>query len=124
MSSVLWLFVAAAVWGVTNPFLKKYSSGLNKIPNARWYSEVAFLLSRPLYLATQVLNLLGSVAFFWGLRNVDVSIGSTVANSTAFVITALVSTYVTCEQSLSLRSYVGVVLVLCGVSLCTCSKSF
>lgn len=82
------------------------------------------MLSRPLYLATQVLNLLGSVAFFWGLRNVDVSIGSTVANSTAFVITALVSTYVTCEQSLSLRSYVGVVLVLCGVSLCTCSKSF
>lgn len=81
--------------------------------------DIKFLLSRPKYLITQILNLSGSVAFFYALRDVDVSIASVVTNSLAFVLTIIVSVFILKEGSFKPRTWLGTLLVLVGVSLCT-----
>lgn len=115
------LLLAAFLWGVTNPLLKRYSAGMQSGSSAKddWFH----LIHRPKYLVSQVANLLGSVFFFLGLRDVDVSVGSIVANSLAFVITLLVSLLVLREGRLQMRTSCGCVLVLLGTALCTLSQT-
>lgn len=85
-------------------------------------ADLKHLLRRPKYLLTQVTNLSGSVLFFYSLRDVDVSVGSIVANSLAFVITLLMSVFVLKEGSLRPRTMAGCALVMAGTALCTLSK--
>ncbi|CBZ27271.1 conserved hypothetical protein [Leishmania mexicana MHOM/GT/2001/U1103] len=54
--------------------------------------DAVFLVRRPKYMATQAVNLSDSVVFFL-LCEVDVSVGSIVVNSLAFVITVLMSVF-------------------------------
>jgi drug/metabolite transporter (DMT)-like permease len=124
---MFFIFLAAVLWGVTNPLLKKYTAGFDTavadgLREPGWKGEVAFLLKRPKYLATQAANLSGSAAFFFGLRTVDLSIGAVVANALTLAITCVVSVGVLREGAPSLRSSVGVVLIMVGVSICTYSK--
>lgn len=117
---MFWLFVTAILWGATNPYLKLYSKGM-KAKGSAW-EDIKFLLSRKKYLFVQICNLLGSVSFFYSLRDVDVSIGSIVANSLAFVITVLVSTLVLKEELISLQAGLGCFLVIIGTAFCTLSS--
>ncbi|KAG8349140.1 hypothetical protein TRVL_00011 [Trypanosoma vivax] len=116
------LLLAAFIWGVTNPLLKHYSSGM-PADSTSFLQDLMFLVRRPKYLAIQVTNLCGSVLFFAGLSNVDVAVGSVVANSLAFVITVLVSTVVMREDTLRPRALLGCSLVVAGISLCGISSS-
>ena len=122
------MFVAAVLWGVTNPLLKKFTAGMedgsDKKHNASrgFVGDIKFLFQRPKYLVTQGLNLLGSVAFFYALRDVDISTGSVVTNSLATAITLVVSVFVMKEGGMKPRTYLGIFLVLAGVSICTLAK--
>lgn len=115
------MVLAAILWGTTNPFLKRYSAGMPSHSSTR--DDVLFLLHRPKYVLVQLLNLSGSVAFFLSLRDVDVSIGSIVVNSLAFVITVLVSVLVLKEGPLKVRTALGCCFVLLGTGLCTWSSA-
>lgn len=114
------MILAALLWGVTNPLLKHFSQGMASTGSAR--EDVLFLVRRPKYLATQVVNLSGSVVFFYSLREVDVSVGSIVVNSLAFVITVLMSVLILREGPLRPRTAVGCLLVMAGTALCTYSS--
>jgi drug/metabolite transporter (DMT)-like permease len=118
---MIFIFIAALLWGTTNPLLKRYSKGL--AADGSMGSDIKFLLKKPKYLVAQILNLCGSVSFFWGLRNVDVSVGSIAANSMAFVITTVVSIFVLREGALRLRTGVGMLFVLIGTAVCTVAQS-
>lgn len=118
---ILFMLIAAVLWGVTNPLLKFFSDGIKAKGSIR--DDLAFLASKPKYLVTQLLNLCGSFFFFYGLRDVNVSIGSIVTNSLAFVITVIISTIFLKEESLNYCSKVGCIFVLLGTALCTFSSS-
>ncbi|KAG5478727.1 hypothetical protein LSCM1_06131 [Leishmania martiniquensis] len=117
---ILLMLLAALLWGVTNPLLKYYSRGMANGGSAK--DDALFLVRRPKYLVTQVVNLSGSVVFFYSLREVDVSVGSIVVNSLAFVITVLMSVFVLREGMLCARIAVGCILVMVGTALCTYSS--
>jgi drug/metabolite transporter (DMT)-like permease len=114
------LLLAALLWGVTNPFLKRFSAGLAQ--QSSWFNDLMFLLRRPKYLFIQLLNLSGSVAFFAGLRDSDVSTGSIVCNSLAFVITVVMSLVIHEGFRLKPLTYIGMALVMFGTALCTAAK--
>lgn len=124
--SFIFPIITALLWGITNPLLKRYSAGFASVDASRGPGaaggEIGFLLRRPKYLLVQVLNLLGSVVFFWGLREGDVSTASIIANSLAFAITVVVSSVFLGEEPLSGRSAVGAGLVVAGVSICVYAK--
>jgi drug/metabolite transporter (DMT)-like permease len=123
-SSLFWPLVAALLWGLTNPFLKKFASGFAERPEGGGVlGEVKFLLQRPKYLMTQGLNLCGSAVFFWGLREGDVSTASIMANSLSFAITLLTSSLVLKEEPMPPRAWLGALLILGGVSVCMYAKS-
>lgn len=123
---MFFIFLAALLWGVTNPLLKRYSRGLERQTDSKKRNgvldDIKFLLKRPKYLVVQGLNLCGSVAFFFALRDVSVSIGSIATNSLAFLITVVVSVFVLKEGDIQPRTYLGMFLVLLGTTLCTLSK--
>lgn len=135
---MFYILLAAVLWGCTSPFLKKFSKGFasptedtdaddkkkgqnGMLKNA--LKEITFLLSRPKYLVTQILNLSGSVAFFYALRDADVSVASVVTNSLAFVLTIIVSVFILKEGNFKPRTWLGTILVLVGVSLCSLGGS-
>jgi multidrug transporter EmrE-like cation transporter len=118
---IVLVLLAAFLWGVTNPLLKHYSKGMTSSGSAK--DDFVFLLHRPKYLLTQVVNLSGSVVFFYSLREVDVSVGSIVVNSLAFVITVLMSVFVLREGPLRPRPAAGCLLVMIGTALCTYSST-
>lgn len=116
---VFLMVLAAVLWGTTNPLLKYYSRGLPSSSSV--VDDVLFLLKRPKYLCTQLLNLVGSVVFFYSLRDINVSVGSIVVNSLTFVITVLVSIFVLREGPLRRQTALGCLCVVVGTALCTIS---
>ncbi|KEG09410.1 transmembrane protein 234 [Trypanosoma grayi] len=119
---MLLILLAAVIWGTTNPLLKRYSTGM-ATQTTSFLEDLCFLASRPKYLVAQLTNLSGSVFFFAGLRDVDVAIGSIVANALAFVITVLVSVLVLQEGTLRPRTLLGSCLVVSGTALCGLAAS-
>ena len=123
---MVFIFLAAVLWGVTNPLLKLFTVGFadeKKDQSGGVLSDVLFLLRRPKYVLAQAVNFGGTACFFLGLRTVEVSVGSVVANALALAITCAVSVLVLKEEPLSLRSTAGVFCVVGGVSLCAYSRS-
>lgn len=120
---MFFILLAAILWGATNPFIKKYTQGFSsaeKEPGVM--GEVMFLLRRPKYLVAQGLNIAGSVAFFMALRTADVSVAAVTTNALAFVFTVLVSVLVLKEGSIKPRTWVGLILVMVGTSICIFAK--
>ncbi|XP_049940419.1 transmembrane protein 234 homolog isoform X2 [Schistocerca serialis cubense] len=72
-SSVMSLVVAAILWGCTNPFIKKGSSGVEDISEKsstkKFFKEVKFLLSNWKYMTPFLLNQSGSLFYFLALQN-------------------------------------------------------
>ena len=123
---MLFIFLAALLWGVTNPLLKLYTAGFadnKKDQPSGVLADVLFLLKRPKYVVTQAVNFGGTACFFLGLRTVEVSVGSVVANALALAITCAVSVVALKEDPLSARATLGVFCVVGGVSLCAYSTT-
>jgi len=116
------LFGVALLWGVTNPLLKRGSSGIAsrdqgkpiQSPTSNPFVKVCrflaglaadffFLLSRPLYLTSFAVNMCGSVLFYYTLSTSDLSIVVPLANSLTFIITTIVA-YLLGEDVLNART--------------------
>ncbi|XP_049834716.1 transmembrane protein 234 homolog isoform X1 [Schistocerca gregaria] len=124
-ASVMSLVVAAVLWGCTNPFIKKGSSGVEDISEKsstkKFFKEIKFLLSNWKYMTPFLLNQSGSLFYFLALQNTEMSLAVPVANSLTFVFTA-VTGWILGESLPNAKTVCGITLIVCGISLCCVDK--
>lgn len=129
MFDQFYIIVAALMWGVTNPFLKRFTEGFDKTEQQQQkvkngasdggvLGDVKFLLNRPKYLLTQALNLSGTVVFNYSLSFTDVSVAAVATNALALVITCIVSAAIG-DSVLKPKGMLGIVFVIVGLGFCT-----
>lgn len=85
--------LVALCWGFTNPFIKNGSKGLENIKRSSWLSQAAaeywYLFTRWQYVLPLVLNLCGSVVYYYTLGKADLSLAVPITNSLTFIFTTL-----------------------------------
>jgi len=124
---VAWPLLSVAIlWGMSNPLMKRGSRGITSIkktgsPCKDFFLEYYFLFTQPLYVAAFLVNIAGSVLYYYSLGNSDISLIETITNSLTFLITTLTSQLLG-EEGITKYTYVGMALVLAGVSVCISSK--
>ncbi|XP_049834720.1 transmembrane protein 234 homolog isoform X4 [Schistocerca gregaria] len=106
-ASVMSLVVAAVLWGCTNPFIKKGSSGVEDISEKsstkKFFKEIKFLLSNWKYMTPFLLNQSGSLFYFLALQNT-------------------VTGWILGESLPNAKTVCGITLIVCGISLCCVDK--
>ena len=130
MKEVIVLVVVGALWGVTNPLLKKASGHANFDPS-RYSSLLLRLKANFIHLVSNwrsvgpfLLNQCGSLLFYLTLSSADLSLAVPIANSLAFCFTAVTGWYIgESVEEKSLKNKAGLVLMLFGITLCTVAKS-
>ncbi|KAF9313699.1 hypothetical protein BG003_004914 [Podila horticola] len=117
--------LVALCWGFTNPFIKNGSKGLENIKRSSWLSQAAaeywYLFTRWQYVLPLVLNLCGSVVYYYTLGKADLSLAVPITNSLTFIFTTLAGILLG-ESIGSPRSWLGMTMVVLGVGLCVQSK--
>ncbi|XP_012230661.2 transmembrane protein 234 homolog [Linepithema humile] len=125
IDSVIYLFLVAIFWGVTNPFIKRGARGLENVKATSAYGqfikEFIFLITNLKYLVPFIVNQCGSVLYFLILQNTDISLAVPVSNSLTFVFTAITGWFLG-EEKVHRNTYLGMILVLCGTTLCCWDK--
>lgn len=125
LDSIVYLAFVALLWGVTNPFIKKGSKGLENVKASskfgQFFKELAFLVTQLKYIIPFIINQLGSVLYFLTLGNADISLAVPVTNSLTFVITAITGWFLG-EEKIHRNMYIGMVLILIGTILCCWDK--
>ncbi|XP_021361859.1 transmembrane protein 234 homolog [Mizuhopecten yessoensis] len=124
-TSALWFMVVAAMWGGTNPLIKRGSKGVENIKEnnriKQFVSELKFLFFNWKYLIPFGINQGGSVVYYLTLATADLSLAVPITNSLTFIFTSISGTLLG-EKPPSLETCLGMVLVVCGVSLCVFDK--
>lgn len=122
----LWLIAVALLWGATNPLMKKGSAGIENVSCRnrilQLLFEIKFLALRWQYAVPFLLNQSGSLLYYFTLSQADISLAVPLTNSLTFLVTSVVSRCLLGEKVQSNWTYVGMVIVLCGVALCVLSK--
>ncbi|KAL0112050.1 hypothetical protein PUN28_013343 [Cardiocondyla obscurior] len=125
VDSVIYLFLVAILWGTTNPFMRKGARGLEDVKGASFYEqffkEIAFLVTKLNYILPFLVNQCGSILYFLTLESTDLSLAVPVSNSLSFVFTAITSWFLG-EEKVHKNTYLGMILVLCGTTLCCWDK--
>jgi len=120
------LLIVALLWGISNPMMKKGGEGVTKIAKSEsssfknFFMEYYYLFSRPLYICSFFLNICGSALFYYSLSNSDITMIATITNSLTFITTTLTGKLL--GEMSNIYTYIGMVLVLIGVSLCMFSN--
>lgn len=121
----IWLITVAALWGFTNPFLKKGGKGIEQIQSeSRWLQvlyELLFLVSNWKYMLPFLVNQSGSVLYYVTLSSVDLSLAVPVTNALTLVFTAVAGRLI--GEDVSLKTYAGTFLVMVGITLCVIGKT-
>lgn len=92
---ILSIICIAFLWGITNPFIKRGSKGINAIPRTdnnklvSLFNEFKFLLTNPIYISSLSINLLGSLLFYYSLSKSDISLVVPICNTLTFLITSI-----------------------------------
>lgn len=132
-SSATWLVVVSFLWGLTNPWLKRTSSGIEQVQThnsssaslfSRLIYQFLFLIRRWQFLAAFLANQSGSLLFYLTLASADLSLAVPITNSLTLVFTALSGRFLFGEDPISARSQLGIALILLGVTLCATSKAW
>ncbi|CAG9768094.1 unnamed protein product [Ceutorhynchus assimilis] len=115
------LICVSALWGLTNPIIKRNSKSITKIKADLWTKqlllEMKYLITNFQYIIPMAINQLGSVLYFFTLQHVDLTLSVPLANSLTFIFTAIAGFYL--EENLpSKRSLLGMILILFGTFLC------
>lgn len=120
ITSILSLIAVGFLWGATNPFIKKGSSGIqnintgSKIKNI--LQEIRLIGSRLGYWIPFLLNQLGSVLYVYTLQSASISVAVPIANSLSFAFTAVVG-YLLGERIPGKNVIIGTALVTVGTSM-------
>ncbi|KAI9017755.1 hypothetical protein BC832DRAFT_545609 [Gaertneriomyces semiglobifer] len=128
-ASILALVFVALFWGVTNPFIKYGSKGLEDVTDQYkdmpWYkrqlASTWWLATRWQYVVPLALNLSGSVLYYKTLGDSDLSVVVPITNSLTLAITLIVGALLG-ENVGSTSTILGVCMVFAGVTLCTMSS--
>merc|ERR1711907_114359 len=127
------MFLAAAAWGCTNPFLKRGASrvGAKKTNIQSHDGRIRQFLSYMVFLFTQwqvflplAINQLGSIFNLYALGpgGAELSVAIPVITSLQFVFTAATGWILGEEDQQSIRTFVGILLTVIGVCLCLSSQ--
>eukprot|EP01112_Ceratiomyxa_fruticulosa_P013735 TRINITY_DN387_c0_g4_i2.p1 TRINITY_DN387_c0_g4~~TRINITY_DN387_c0_g4_i2.p1 ORF type:complete len:138 (+),score=8.90 TRINITY_DN387_c0_g4_i2:131-544(+) len=125
LSYSVYLIIVGMLWGCTNPLMKRGSKGVSEIRRdsaiKQFFAEFKFLFSRYQYVIPLVINLSGSIVFYYTLGKTDISLVVPITNSLTFLFTTLTSRFLG-EEYPTNSTYIGMGLVLLGVSICVQSK--
>ncbi|XP_070556005.1 transmembrane protein 234 homolog isoform X2 [Ptychodera flava] len=125
--NAVWLTVVAFLWGATNPLIKQGSAGIDKIQksNAVWQfvAEITFLATNWKYIVPFLINQSGSLVYYPTLASVDLSLAVPITNSLTFIFTTLTGKILG-EKIGNKETYIGMVFVVAGVSLCVMDEAF
>ena len=132
---LLALVAVGALWGVTNPLLKRSAEtppeDREKNQGTNQSSLVQRYLAKFIHLVTHwksvvpfALNQCGSLLFFITLSRADLSLAVPLANSLAFCFTIATGWFI--GETVHNRSFgglAGLALMLTGIILCTAAKA-
>uniref|UniRef100_A0ABK0LG68 Transmembrane protein 234 n=1 Tax=Rattus norvegicus TaxID=10116 RepID=A0ABK0LG68_RAT len=94
LGQVLALVLVAALWGGTQPLLKRASSGLQQVHERTWarqlVGEMKALFLNTEYLMPFLLNQSGSLLYYLTLASTDLTLAVPICNSLAIVFTLIV----------------------------------
>lgn len=126
LSDAFWLCIVSVLWGATNPLIRKGSRGIEDIHRSsriqQFFAEVIFLASNWKYMIPFLLNQCGSVVFYLTLVSADLSIAVPITNSLTMLITTLTGRILG-EGKVNAGTFLGMVLVISGVSICVMDKA-
>jgi len=96
--SAICLLGVGALWGITNPFIKKGSKGMDKLADTgskvkNFLLEIKFIFKRLDYWIPFAINQLGSVLYVATIQKTQLSLGVPIANAFSFLFTAVTSTF-------------------------------
>lgn len=82
------------LWGVTNPFIRLGSQGIESVEDTgsrlnNFLAELRLVGSRLNYWIPFGLNQIGSLLYVWTLQSTNITIAVPVANSLSFAFTAI-----------------------------------
>ncbi|KAL1501304.1 hypothetical protein ABEB36_006649 [Hypothenemus hampei] len=119
------LLCVSALWGLTNPYIKKNSKSIEKIKSEsifiQFFLELKYLMTNFHYLIPMGLNQLGSLLYFITLQNIDLTLSVPLANSLTFIFTAMSGIHLK-ERRPSKRILFGCAFILIGTGLCCYDK--
>ncbi len=125
LRDAVWFFLVALVWGCTNPLLKKGSQGIEEVHGrnrlTQVLAELQFLALNWRYAVPFLVNQSGSLLYYLTLAEADISLAVPITNSLTFIVTTLAGRWLG-EEPPPAKTYCGMALVLCGVSLCVIGK--
>lgn len=121
----LWLIAVAALWGFTNPFLKKGGKGIERVQSSsrllQVFHELLFLVFNWNYMLPFVVNQSGSLLYYFTLSSVELSLAVPVTNALTLVFTAIAGRLI--GEVVELRTYIGTVVIMTGITLCVLGKT-
>lgn len=128
-SHILPFIGVGALWGVTNPLIKRGSSGIQsssstKNTNNKLYQafiELKFLLLRWQYILPFLFNQCGSLLYVYALQNSEISLAVPITQSCTFLFTTLTALCLK-EQMPNKLSFTGIALISIGINICIFSK--
>ncbi|XP_031234650.1 transmembrane protein 234 isoform X1 [Mastomys coucha] len=122
---VLALVLVAALWGGTQPLLKRASAGLEQVHERTWarqlLQEMKTLFLNTEYLMPFLLNQSGSLLYYLTLASTDLTLAVPICNSLAIVFTLAVGK-VLGEDVGGKEAVAGMVLTITGITLCITSS--
>ncbi|XP_036866342.2 transmembrane protein 234 isoform X4 [Manis javanica] len=125
LGQVLALVLVAALWGGTQPLLKRASSRLQQVHERTWarqlLQEMKTLFLNTEYLMPFFLNQCGSLLYYLTLTSTDLTLAVPISNSLAIVFTLIVGK-VLGEDIGGKRALAGMVLTVAGITLCVTSS--
>ncbi|EDX06362.1 transmembrane protein 234 homolog [Drosophila simulans] len=112
------LLAVGLLWGVTNPFIRLGSQGIESVGNtgSKWRNfvqEARTIGSRWRYWIPFGLNQCGSALYVWTLQRASITVAVPVANSLSFAFTAITG-YALGEKLPGRKVILGTLLVCCG----------
>uniref|UniRef100_A0A8D2KXT0 Transmembrane protein 234 n=1 Tax=Varanus komodoensis TaxID=61221 RepID=A0A8D2KXT0_VARKO len=114
------LILVAALWGGTNPFLKRGTEGLEQVRRKsqpiQLLAEMKFLCLNYKYVVPFALNQCGSLVYYLTLASADLTLAVPFCNSLALMFT-LATGKVLGEAIGGARAALGMVLTALGVAL-------
>ncbi|XP_044093614.1 transmembrane protein 234 [Neovison vison] len=125
LGQVLALVLVAALWGGTQPLLKRASSRLQQVRERTWarqlLQEMKTLFLNTEYLMPFFLNQCGSLLYYLTLASADLTLAVPISNSLAIVFTLIVGKFLG-EDIGGKGAFTGMVLTVVGIALCVTSS--
>ncbi|EDV35446.1 uncharacterized protein Dana_GF12494 [Drosophila ananassae] len=121
MENAAQLLAVGLLWGVTNPFMRLGSQGIESVKDtgSKWRNllqEARLIGTRWRYWVPFGLNQCGSALYVWTLQNSSITVAVPVANSLSFAFTAITG-YILGEKLPGKKVILGTLLIGCGSTL-------